>query len=175
MEKHQEYAYKEAIEEYRAVSHARITKVSDGDPNTIAGVLPRRQISNYFVQFRKVLPFLLIFFCQFILFLWYHSNRSYFPCLFQIANHPLLVRRIYSDEDVIRFAKKLHPMGAFGFECTLERVIEELKSYNDFSIHRVISLSLRGPVRYTKSSLFLISCHCMWTSEFPISLHVKEI
>jgi hypothetical protein len=62
MEKHQEYAYKEAIEEYRAVSHARITKVSDGDPNTIAGVLPRRQISNYFVQFRKVLPFLLIFF-----------------------------------------------------------------------------------------------------------------
>ncbi|KAG6757565.1 hypothetical protein POTOM_037881 [Populus tomentosa] len=116
MEKHQEYAYKEAIEEYRAVSHARIAKVSDRDPNTIVGVLPRRQISNYFVQFRK------------------------------IANHPLLVRRIYSDEDVIRFAKKLHPMGAFGSECTLERVIEELKSYSDFSIHRVISLSLRGPV-----------------------------
>ena len=61
-------------------------------------------------------------------------------CLFQIANHPLLVRRIYSDEDVVRFAKKLHPMGAFGFECTLDRVIEELKSYNDFSIHRVILL-----------------------------------
>ncbi|CAK7326897.1 unnamed protein product [Dovyalis caffra] len=108
MEKHQEYAYKEAIEEYRAVSHARIAKVSEGDPNTIVGVLPRRQISNYFVQFRK------------------------------IANHPLLVRRIYSDGDVIRFAKKLHPMGAFGFECTLERVIEELKSYNDFSIHQLL-------------------------------------
>jgi len=28
-------------------------------------------------------------------------------------------------------------MGAFGFECTLDRVIEELKNYNDFSIHRV--------------------------------------
>lgn len=55
----------------------------------------------------------------------------------QIANHPLLVRRIYSDDDVVRFAKKLHPMGAFGYECTLDRVIEELKSYNDFSIHRV--------------------------------------
>ena len=66
MEKHQEYAYKEAIEEYRAVSHARIAKVSDGDPNTIVGVLPRRQISNYFVQFRKVLPFPLIFFCHFL-------------------------------------------------------------------------------------------------------------
>ncbi len=61
-------------------------------------------------------------------------------CLFQIANHPLLVRRIYSDEDVVRFAKKLYPMGAFGFECTLNKVIEELKSYNDFSIHRVIIL-----------------------------------
>lgn len=33
-------------------------------------------------------------------------------------------------------------MGAFGFECTLDRVIEELKSYNDFSIHRVILLFL---------------------------------
>lgn len=49
------------------------------------------------------------------------------------------MRRIYSDEDVVRFAKKLHPMGVFGFECTLDRVIEELKSYNDFSIHRVFS------------------------------------
>lgn len=52
------------------------------------------------------------------------------------------MRQIYSDEDVIRFAKKLHPLGAFGFECTLDRVIEELKSYNDFSIHKVNSLVL---------------------------------
>jgi SWI/SNF-related matrix-associated actin-dependent regulator 1 of chromatin subfamily A len=49
----------------------------------------------------------------------------------------------YSDEDVICFAKKLHPMGEFGFECTLDRVIEELKSDNDFFIHWVIIL---GPV-----------------------------
>ncbi|KDP38213.1 hypothetical protein JCGZ_04856 [Jatropha curcas] len=108
MEKHQEDAYKEAIEEYRAASRARIAKVSDVDLNTICGVLPRRQISNYFVQFRK------------------------------IANHPLLVRRIYSDDDVIRLAKKLHPIGAFGYECTLDRVIEELKTYSDFSIHRLL-------------------------------------
>ncbi|KAJ4822652.1 Protein CHROMATIN REMODELING 19 [Turnera subulata] len=109
MEKHQDHAYREAIQEYRTVSHARMAKLSDVNSNTIAGVLPRRQISNYFVQFRK------------------------------IANHPLLVRRIYSDEDVVRFAKKLHPIGAFGFECTLERVIEELKSYNDYSIHQLLS------------------------------------
>jgi len=46
----------------------------------------------------------------------------------------------YNDFSIVRFAKMLHPMGAFGFECTLDRVIEELKSYNDFSIHRVIIL-----------------------------------
>ncbi|XP_054809156.1 protein CHROMATIN REMODELING 19 [Prosopis cineraria] len=108
MEVQQESAYKEAIEEYRAISQGRMAKCSGPNSNNILEVLPRRQINNYFVQFRK------------------------------IANHPLLIRRIYSDEDVIRFATKLHPVGAFGFECTLDRVIEELKSYNDFSIHRLL-------------------------------------
>lgn len=50
------------------------------------------------------------------------------------------MRRLYNDEDVVRFAKRLHPKGAFGFQCTLERVIEELKSCSDFAIHRVIFL-----------------------------------
>ncbi|KAF4361310.1 hypothetical protein F8388_001199 [Cannabis sativa] len=108
MRKQQDEAYKEAIEEYRAASRARLEKSSENQKNSIFGVLPRRQISNYFVQFRK------------------------------IANHPLLVRRIYSDEDVVRFARKLHPMGAFGFECTVDKVIAELKNYNDFSIHRLL-------------------------------------
>ncbi|KAK7273635.1 hypothetical protein RIF29_14692 [Crotalaria pallida] len=108
MEKQQESAYKEAIEGYRAVSQARLAKCSELNSKNVFEALPRRQINNYFVQFRK------------------------------IANHPLLIRRIYNDEDVIRFARKLHPVGAFGFECTLDRVIEELKSYNDFSIHRLL-------------------------------------
>ncbi|KAI7753515.1 hypothetical protein M8C21_007682 [Ambrosia artemisiifolia] len=99
MEKEQEKAYQEAIQDYRAAAHARMAKSAH---------LPRRQISNYFVQFRK------------------------------IANHPLLVRRIYTDKDVVRFAKMLHPRGVFGDECTLDRVIEELKSYNDFSIHKLL-------------------------------------
>ncbi|KAH7841079.1 hypothetical protein Vadar_025297 [Vaccinium darrowii] len=98
MVKQQDDAYKEALEECRARTRS----------NNGTSILPQRQISNYFFQFRK------------------------------IANHPLLVRRMYSDEDVVRFAKKLHPMGVFGFECTLDRVIEELKSYNDFSIHRLL-------------------------------------
>ncbi|XP_059655235.1 protein CHROMATIN REMODELING 19 isoform X2 [Cornus florida] len=86
MEKKQDDAYKEAIEEYRTVTLARISKGLDIDSNNVIGILPRRQISNYFFQFRK----------------------------------------------------KLHPQGVFGFECTLDRVIEELKSYNDFAIHRLL-------------------------------------
>lgn len=52
MEIEQKTAYQEAIEEYRAVAHARMTKSGEEvkTPN-----LPKRQISNYFVQFRKVL------------------------------------------------------------------------------------------------------------------------
>ncbi|XP_068639899.1 protein CHROMATIN REMODELING 19 [Aristolochia californica] len=108
MDTEQSQAYKEAINEYRAASQARMTKNSQSTVTNIISILPKRQISNYFVQFRK------------------------------IANHPLLVRRIYKDEDVIRFARLLHPKGAFGFECTLDRVIEELKSYNDFVLHRLL-------------------------------------
>lgn len=54
MEKQQEHAYKEAIEEYRAVSQARISKSSELNSKSVLEVLPRRQINNYFVQFRKV-------------------------------------------------------------------------------------------------------------------------
>lgn len=108
MEKEQEDAYNEAIQEYRSASLARMPKRPGNNHNDLAQVLPRRQISNYFVQFRK------------------------------IANHPLLVRRIYNDVDVVRLAKKLYPKGVFGYECTLDRVIEEMKGYSDFSIHRLL-------------------------------------
>lgn len=57
--------------------------------------------------------------------------------MIQIANHPLLVRRLYDDGDIVCFAKKLYQKGAFGFECGLERVIDEMKKYSDFSIHQV--------------------------------------
>ncbi|XVF02947.1 hypothetical protein REPUB_Repub04eG0218400 [Reevesia pubescens] len=55
MEKRQEDAYREAIDEYRTISRARIAKLSECDMNNIVGTLPQRQISNYFVQFRKLL------------------------------------------------------------------------------------------------------------------------
>lgn len=45
METEQRNAYQEAIQDYRAAASARMAKSAN---------LPRRQISNYFVQFRKV-------------------------------------------------------------------------------------------------------------------------
>lgn len=55
MEKQQEDAYKEAIENYRAISQARIMKSSETSVHNVARIFPRRQISNYFLEFRKVL------------------------------------------------------------------------------------------------------------------------
>ncbi|MQL99354.1 hypothetical protein Taro_032078, partial [Colocasia esculenta] len=105
MEVEQAEAYKEAICDYRAFSQARTIKSLDATSSKNVSSLPKRQMSNYFMQFRK------------------------------IANHPLLVRRIYKDGDVLHFAKMLYSKGAFGFECNLERAIQELQSYNDFEIH----------------------------------------
>jgi SWI/SNF-related matrix-associated actin-dependent regulator 1 of chromatin subfamily A len=51
----------------------------------------------------------------------------------------LLIRRVYNDKDIDRIARLLYPKGAFGFECSLERAIQELKNYNDFNIHQVLS------------------------------------
>lgn len=52
----QRQAYKEAIEEYRAAARAPVSRLSDLKSNGVTVNLPRRQISNYFVQFRKVCP-----------------------------------------------------------------------------------------------------------------------
>lgn len=54
MEKQQEDAYKDAIEDYRNASRGRIGRNANTNSDSIYSVLPRRQISNYFVQFRKV-------------------------------------------------------------------------------------------------------------------------
>ncbi|ONK57221.1 uncharacterized protein A4U43_C10F17850 [Asparagus officinalis] len=110
MGREQSEVYRDAIEEYRAASKARLEKSSTGLSGNAVKFLPKRQISNYFTQFRK------------------------------IANHPLLVRQIYTDKDVVRIGKMLYPKGAFGFECTVEKAIQELKTYNDFSIHRLLVL-----------------------------------
>lgn len=54
MDTEQSKAYKNAIDEYRAACQARSTKSSVGMTNNVVGLIPKRQISNYFTQFRKV-------------------------------------------------------------------------------------------------------------------------
>ncbi|XP_002960048.2 protein CHROMATIN REMODELING 19 [Selaginella moellendorffii] len=68
---------------------------------------PQRQVSSIFTQLRK------------------------------LANHPLLVRRIYTNNDVEKLAKRCFQHGIFGSECTLERIVEELSSYNDYTLHKL--------------------------------------
>ncbi|TQD87248.1 hypothetical protein C1H46_027210 [Malus baccata] len=130
MDKEQDAAYKEAIEEYRAASRARIAKTSEVNSNSILKVLPWRQISNYFVQF---------------------------------------LRRIYSDEDVVPFARKLHPMGAFGLECTLDKVIGELKNYSDYSIHRLLLYyGVSDKKGLLPDKYALLSSKSQWTSMLDV-------
>ncbi|GMI75232.1 CHROMATIN REMODELING 19 [Hibiscus trionum] len=139
MEKQQENAYREAIEEYRTISRARIAKLSECDLNNIVRIIPQRQISNYFVQFRK------------------------------IANHPLLVRRIYDDDDVVQFAERLHSMGVF--ECTLNRVVEELKNYSDFSIHQLLlHYGITGGKGTLSDEHVMLSAKCQVLAELLPSL-----
>jgi hypothetical protein len=48
-------AYKEAIEEYRLAAHtARLSRATSGKLNNFVDIFPRRQVTNYFTQFRKV-------------------------------------------------------------------------------------------------------------------------
>ncbi|KAK1321505.1 putative chromatin-remodeling complex ATPase chain [Acorus calamus] len=141
MEPDQAGAYKDAVNEYRVASQARLGKFSEVSSNNVANILPKRQISNYFLQLRK------------------------------IANHPLLVRRIYSDADVVKFARILHPMGAFGNECTLDRVIDELKGYNDFAIHQLISRCDIGAKEALTDAHVLHSAKCQVLAELLPLLH----
>ncbi|KAJ7567288.1 hypothetical protein O6H91_02G141000 [Diphasiastrum complanatum] len=56
---------------------------------------------------------------------------------YQVGNHPLLVRRLYRDQDLENIAAKCHAYGIFGYECTLERIKDELATYSDFSLHKL--------------------------------------
>jgi len=107
----QALAYKEAVVEYRALAMAaRASKASKATSTNILDCLARRQVSNIFTQLRK------------------------------LGNHPLLIRRIFTDVTVKQLARKYHKMAVFGNECTVERVEEELSSYSDFSLHRMCLL-----------------------------------
>lgn len=84
MENEQADAYKEAVQEYRAASLARTEKGSY--MNNPFRVFGRRQISNYFIQFRKVLPStkLIAFQTSTCVLIHLHLCYSYLYCLWFI-------------------------------------------------------------------------------------------
>jgi SWI/SNF-related matrix-associated actin-dependent regulator of chromatin subfamily A containing DEAD/H box 1 len=133
MSSEQSKSYKNAIDEYRAACQARSAKSSVDISSTVVGLIPKHQISNYFMQFRKVSK---SYDAKFYVYV--YGPLICFVFAPQIANHPLLIRRVYSDKNVDRIARLMYPKGAFGFECSLDRAIQELKNYNDFAIHQVL-------------------------------------
>ncbi|CAM6084937.1 unnamed protein product [Calypogeia fissa] len=116
MEPDQALAYQEAVVEYKNLTTAARAARKEADQASQELGVPRKQIQNIFTQLRK------------------------------IANHPLLVRRLYSDQDVEILSRKLHAREVFGNQCTEERVIEELSNYNDFTLYQLcIQNGLSGP------------------------------
>ncbi|KAK8449399.1 hypothetical protein SEVIR_7G212600v4 [Setaria viridis] len=55
MDTEQSKTYINAIDEYRSACQARSAKSSVDMTNNVVGLIPKRQISNYFTQFRKLL------------------------------------------------------------------------------------------------------------------------
>ena len=62
---------------------------------------------------------------------------SLFSNLRKAANHPCLVRSIYTDAQVERIAKAAQASAHFGEKATLKQVREEIVEYSDFQLHLI--------------------------------------
>lgn len=102
-------AYSEAVEDYRQeVAAKSVTKGgSIWNPKNVDKIIPKKRLGLIFVHLRK------------------------------IANHPLLVRRLYNDEALESMARTLYSLQFFGNECTEQRVLEEIQGYNDLKLHQL--------------------------------------
>ncbi|CAH0481841.1 unnamed protein product [Peronospora belbahrii] len=64
------------------------------------------------------------------------SAISIFTQLRKAANHPVLLRRHFDSDEVLKtMSRCLHRAGAFGNQCSMSRVRQELESYSDFELH----------------------------------------
>lgn len=64
--------------------------------------------------------------------------KHLFTALRKAANHPLLLRTKYvNEDDLINIATISHLYGHFGSQCDMERVKEELDKFSDFDIHHI--------------------------------------
>ena len=63
--------------------------------------------------------------------------KALFVHLRKIANHPLLVRSRYGDEEIATISDVCHRRGVFGHEATLAKVESHVKSLSDFDLHQL--------------------------------------
>ena len=67
--------------------------------------------------------------------------KHLFTELRKAANHPMMCRSHYGSDDgrFMELCKLVHRTDAFGTQCTLKQVVDELSSTSDFEIHRCVS------------------------------------
>ncbi|RLN90591.1 hypothetical protein BBJ28_00007967 [Nothophytophthora sp. Chile5] len=64
------------------------------------------------------------------------SAMSIFTQLRKAANHPVLLRKHFMEEETLDIMSTcLHRAEAFGNQCSISRVHQELESYSDFELH----------------------------------------
>lgn len=63
--------------------------------------------------------------------------KDAFTHLRRVANHPLLVRSLYTGQDLETISRECHRRALFGSEASLDRVREHVSSLSDFDIHRL--------------------------------------
>eukprot|EP00798_Chlamydomonas_sp_ICE-L_P032246 gene32246-16812_t len=66
--------------------------------------------------------------------------NNIFTHLRKVAQHPLLVRNRYTDEDVYEMAQVASSQGLYAGNCSMERVQKEMMEYNDHALHRFAEL-----------------------------------
>jgi hypothetical protein len=64
--------------------------------------------------------------------------RHLFTALRKAANHPLLLRVRYRDENIMdKIAMTAYAEGRFGHQCDYKRVRDEIDKFSDFDIHQL--------------------------------------
>ena len=72
--------------------------------------------------------------------------KAIFVHLRKVANHPLLVRHRYTDQDLIEIADACHKRRIFGPDARIERVQEHVSGLSDFSLHQLCGDYMLGGV-----------------------------
>lgn len=74
--------------------------------------------------------------------------KAIFVHLRKVANHPLLVRNKYTDEDLVEIADVCYKHRIFGPDARLERVKTHIEGLSDFGLHQLCGdFMLQGALR----------------------------